>query len=232
MVATGRGSSCGTFLLIASMTVASAGEAQTSRCGVDSPIPFARVVMAHLCELAKVPEVAQATGAKDALDLMAAMPPDVLLRVGDAELIAFSSLFSDNLGRLEPQACADFVPRPGAPEWAQQFLQVAMSADSALARRWATFVEAWVWVRVRNTPRQPSATADQAIAYVRGRAALLTRADREAVTAHMQGKAADTRRVCRLARSIFDGIAGEGQREGARILRTMMTGQLDWSRSS
>lgn len=229
---TGKRWVVGALWVLLSLNLTSRGTAQTSRCGTDSPIIFARVVMAHLCELAKVPEVAQATGAKDALDLMAGLAPDVLWRVSDAELVAFASLFSENLGRLESNACADFVPRPGSAAWSQRFLGVAMSADSALARRWATFLEAWVWATVRNAPLQPTATTDRTLAYLRSQATLLTEADKEAVRSHMLGRPADTHRVCRLARSVFDGIKGEGETDGARILRTLMRGTLDWSRAT
>jgi hypothetical protein len=74
-----------------------------SPCGEDSEIVFARVLMDRLCQVAKEPAVFAATGAKDANQLMATLPPDIMWRVEDGVLVEFIHTYSVTLERANAQ---------------------------------------------------------------------------------------------------------------------------------
>jgi hypothetical protein len=103
----------GTLLLL-SPSFGVAQQPGQSPCGEDSQIVFARVLMARLCRIAKEPAVSAATKAKDANQLMAALPPDVMWRVDDQTLITFLQTYERTLGGADAPTCAKAAPEPGS----------------------------------------------------------------------------------------------------------------------
>ena len=133
--------------------------AQTPRsgdapCGADSKIVFARIAMARFCVLARDSAVRRATGAQDELSLMRSIQPGVLWRIPDVDLTAFFAAFGESLRFVDAPTCAGMFPHSTDPPWTDAFMSIATAIDSAMAIRWTSFLEAWVWAKGRNTPRQ------------------------------------------------------------------------------
>jgi hypothetical protein len=217
----------GLFLLATPLPAGAQSQAKDP-CGADSQIPFARIGLRRLCQLAQQPEVRAATGTVDGLDLMSKVPPDILWRMADQDLVAFVSLFSDSLGQLPAATCSEFAPHPRSPTWGSRFLELAAGADSVLSVRWATLLESWVWVVVHKEPLRPQATSAEAIAFLRTVAADLSPADRLLLQRLNRNEGVAPQSACALARKLYRILGEQPKRPAARAIRALMTGAVSF----
>jgi len=221
------------LLLVALLATASPGrlEAQKageSPCGEDSEIVFARVLMGRLCQVAKEPAVFAAIGAKDANELMAALPPDIMWRVEDEVLVEFIHTYAVTLRRADSQTCANAAPEPGAAPWSQRFMAIALSVDEPTARSWADLVEAWVRARVANAPRQPEASPEQVQQFLAKYAAKLTPAERVAYLKFARKQQMEPSQRCAVVRHMLEGLGSAEPAKAGPVFRTLMSGRLSW----
>jgi hypothetical protein len=199
-----------------------------SPCGEDSEIVFARVLMDRLCQVAKEPAVFAATGAKDANQLMATLPPDIMWRVEDGVLVEFIHTYSVTLERANAQTCANAAPEPGAAPWSQRFMAIALGVDEPTARSWADFVEAWVRARVANAPRQPEASPAQVRTFLAKYAAKLTPAERAAYLTFARQETMEPSERCAVVRHMLEGLGSAEPAKAGPVFRTLMTGRISW----
>ena len=197
-------------------------------CGADSRIPFARIGLRRLCELARRPDVKAATGAVDGLDLLSKVPPDILWRISDQDLAAYLLLYSDSLSQLSPTACAEFAPRPGPPNWGSRFEELAAATDSALSVRWANLLESWVWAVVRKAPHQPEATPTEALAFLRGASSEFNPADRQLLQRLSRKEAVPHASACSVARKIYRVFGEQAPVAVGRAMRALMSGSVSF----
>jgi hypothetical protein len=220
-------------LLLGLLAAISTGQLQAQRtgqspCGEDSEIVFARVLMGRLCQVAKEPAVFAATGAKDANQLMATLPPDIMWRVEDDVLVEFIHTYAVTLQRADAETCANAAPERGAAPWSQRFMAIALSVDEPNARAWADFVEAWVRARVANEPRQPEASAAQVQTFLAKYAAKLTPAERAAYLKFARQEKMEPSQRCAVVRHILEGLGRADPAKAGPIFRALMTGRLSW----
>lgn len=199
-----------------------------SPCGEDSEIVFARVLMGRLCQVAKEPAVFAATGAEDANQLMAALPPDIMWRVEDDVLVEFIHTYAVTLQRADAQTCANVAPEPGAAPWSQRFMAIALSVDEPTARSWADFVEAWVRARVANAPRQPEASPAQVQTLLTKYAAKLTPAERGAYLRFARQEEMEPGERCAVVRHMLEGLGSAEPAKAGPVFRALMSGRMSW----
>ena len=217
-------------LLLSAATTARAQEhtAARSPCGTDSDMPFAQIAMGRLCELARDSLVHRVTGASDALQLMAALPRDVMWRVGDQDLASFVATFSESLGRVDATSCASMFPRSGQSTWADGIMSIAVHADSGLARRWTQFLEAWVWAGVKGAGLGPEASPAEVHRYLVGYRADLSSAARRQLTRLARGEPVPVARACRLTRGLLLHLGVQPPEKAGPLIRAMMHGKCVW----
>jgi hypothetical protein len=180
--------------------------------------------MRRLCALTDEPAIKAATGAQDALGLFATFPKDVVWRVPDSALVAFSMTFAASLAQVPPATCAAIYPRPGAPSWLESFMTIAQAADSQVSERWADVLESWARASVTKAPLQPVATSEQAIAHIREQSYLLTAADRRTMVAITRNEPAAHEAVCHALQGIFVSAVSGDPARAAAAFRAIMSG--------
>jgi hypothetical protein len=219
-----------TALTVLSLSLA---QAQTPRsgdapCGDDSKIIFARIAMSRFCVLARDSAVRRATGARDALTLMRSVQADVIWRIPDTDLTAFFAAFGESLGFVDARTCAGMFPHSGGPPWTDTFMSVATAVDSAMAVRWTSFIEAWVWARVKNTPRQHEASAAEVYAYARRQLQSISPADRADMVRVGRGDSLPPDRACHAVRLSFARLAAGAPKDAGPVIRALMSGLVPW----
>ncbi len=207
--------------------------AQTPRsgdapCGADSKIVFARIAMARFCVLARDSAVRRATGAQDELTLMRSVQPDALWRIPDADLTAFFAAFGESLRFVGARTCAGMFPHSTDPPWTEAFMSIATAVDSAMAVRWTSFIEAWVWAKVRNTPRQREASTAEVYAYARRQLASVSSADRADMVRMAHGESLPIDRACRAVRLSFSRLGAGNPKDAGPVIRALMSGLVPW----
>jgi hypothetical protein len=203
------------------------------RCGeldlrIDSSIPFARVAMARLCELTKDSSVQRATGAKDAVALIAAMPPDIMWRIEDAALSDFFMAYAESLGSVDAASCAAMLPTTSGTPWSQRFMGVATSIDSAMAVRWTSFLEAWVRARVAGATPRREASAAEVSTYLHKYVAHLGGAEREQYRRLGRHEPLTASDQCTLVRGLLVRLGALPPSEGGPLIRALMSGRYPW----
>jgi hypothetical protein len=204
---------------------ASAG---ASACGTDSSIPFARVAMARLCELAKDSAVRRVTGATNAVELMAAMPPDIMWRIEDKALADFFVAYAESLGLVDASSCAAMLPTSNASPWSQRFMGVATSIDSAMAVRWTAFLEAWVRARVSEATPRREASAAEVSNYLHTYVAELSAPEREQHRRLGHHEPVSAAEQCRLVRGLLVRLGALPPSRGGPLIRALMSGRHSW----
>jgi hypothetical protein len=221
------------FLLVALLSLrpdsSSAGPSQgKDPCGADSRIPFARIGLHRLCQLARRPEVKAATGAVDGLDLMAKVPSDILWRISDQDLANYFLLYSDSLGELAPASCSEFAPRPKDSNWGSRFEELATAADSALSVRWADHLESWVWAVVHKDPHRPEATPTEALTFLRALGPEFSLTDRQVLQRLRRSEAVPHKAACAVTRKIYRVLGQQPAIAVARVVRALMSGTVSF----
>jgi hypothetical protein len=184
--------------------------------------------MGRLCRVAKEPAVFAATGAKDANQLMAALPADIIWRVQDEVLVEFIHTYAVTLQRADAQTCANAAPEPGAAPWSQRFMAIAVSVDEPTARSWADFVEAWVRARVANAPRQPEASSAQVQAFLAKYAAKLNPSERAAYLKFARREKMEPSQRCAVVRHLLNALGSAEPAKAGPVFRALMTGRMSW----
>jgi hypothetical protein len=195
-------------------------------CGSDSAIPFARIGLRRLCELARRPDVRAATGAADGLELMGKVPPDILQRLPDSALSAFIGMFAETLSAVPKETCARYAGGPTKPDWNTQFMALALTLDSTMSVRWADALEAWVGVVVRRDPPRPTASAERATASLRRLLADIPVAEAAALKRQLSGAGLPEADACALAISLFRRLGSPALAEPGPVLRALMAGRV------
>jgi len=224
-------------LLVCASTVApgpraSAQEAKggaISECGTDAPVVWIRVVMGRLCRLTENPEVKKATGATDALTLLAAVPDDVLWRLSDAELLTFYGVFARSLDPLSPAMCAALNPGATTMAWGEKVQGVAAAADSSLSEEWADLLETWIWAAVRKAPRQAEAADNEVRRVLQAQLGHLTIEERADIGALSRNDVLPENRACRAVKAIYRAMARGSAHVVSPVLRTLMHGKIPWT---
>lgn len=199
-----------------------------SPCGEGAEMAFARVAMSRLCFLARHPDVRRTIGAEDAVSLMAAIHPDALWRMPDAELAAFFATFGESLALIDPAACSTMYPRSTGRPWSETFMSVATAMDSAMAVRWVRALESWVWAKVRNAPRLPTAAPSEVYAYVRRQLRGITARERADIRRMARGEDLPADRACQVVRMTYARLAAGDPAQAGPVLRALIGGVVPW----
>jgi hypothetical protein len=207
---------------------AAAQTAAKSPCGEDADIVFARVLMTRLCKVAKEPAVYAATKARDANQLMATLPPDIMWRVDDETLIGFLQTYEQTLAGADPATCANAAPEPGARPWGERFMAIALTVDEPTAEKWADFIEAWVRAKVASAPRAREASAPQVAAFLRTYVASLSPAERLAYLQFARHEHMEPEVRCAVVKRMYHAFTVLPSQRAAPVFRTMMTGRISW----
>jgi hypothetical protein len=214
----------GLLSALASESVAAQSTAKET-CGGDSPIPFARIGLRRLCQLAQRPDVQAATGAKDGLQLMALIPPDILLRLPDSTLSSSMTTFGETLAAVPVEACGSFAAGPGAPDWKSQFMQLALVLDSTMSVRWADALEGWVGVLTRKDPPRPIATSAEASAALGKVLADLPAKEKATLKAILGGAKPAAPEGCAFAKGLYRRLGSKSLENAGPVLRAVIAGK-------
>ena len=185
--------------------------------------PFTTQIVARLDRLAADSAVHARTGAANGMALFAAMPPDAIGRVSDADLVRLLRLVEQGLGSVDAATCALAYGQRGTDGLPQAFVAIASQLDSSRAVPW---VDAFMPVFEAGLAKRPlgarvsDADALQAVAQAFGS---LSAEDR----ARMQRGATRTgtpQDVCFFIRTTFSSLLALPVGRSASVLRTLMFG--------
>lgn len=185
--------------------------------------PFTAQLVARLDRLAADSAVHARTGAANGMALFAAVPPDAIGRISDADLVRLLRLVEQGLGSVDAATCALAYGQRGTDGLPQAFVAIASQLDSTRAVPWVdAFIpvfEAGIAKRPLGT-RVPDVDARQALTRAFGALSVEDRV-------RMQRGAARTgtpQDVCYFVRTTFASLLSLPQGQAASVLRTLMFG--------
>ena len=217
------------MLLTGSLTAQQTAAASGAACGTDAPMVWGRVLLRRMCRLLEDPAVKKATGADDPVSLLDAVPDDIIWRISDGQLIEFYDLFVKSMEPLDNDLCATLYPGARDINWSQSLMAVASVADSTLSERWGTLIEAWVWIAVRESPRQPEASPEEVTRFLKTRLSEFSAEERADIATLDRGENMPEDRACRVVKRMYQRLPVGDERIVGSALRTLMHGELPWS---
>ena len=220
------------LLLTGSLGAQETPAANRASCGTDAPMVWGRVLLRRMCRLLEDPAVKKATGAEDPVSLLDAVPDDIIWRISDRQLIEFYDLFVKSMEPLDDDLCATLYPGANDINWSQSLMAVASVADSALSERWGNLIEAWVWIAVRDSPRQPEASPEAVNRFLNTQLREFTAEERADIAALDRGENMAEDRACRVVTRMYQRLPVGDESVVGPALRNLMHGELSWSRRS
>ena len=180
--------------------------------------PFYVLLQQHLDSMYRDTMVQRLSQRPGGLSIGDVLPPDMLLRLSDTNLVRLASLLTVSLAQVDSATCATFLPGGTGPD----IISLAARVDSGTAREWLRLIHQMMLTGLLNMPRGRLAPPDSLLAALRVVAEAESPEDRRRLVAVAGSPSGMHSDPCFVAQHTFRKLMAMPPRRAGPLMRTLM----------
>jgi len=179
---------------------------------------FYTLLQKHLDSMSRDTMVKRLSQRPEGLSIGDVLPPDMLLRLSDTNLVRLASLLTVSLAQVDSATCATFLPGGTGPD----FVALGARVDSGTARQWLRLYHQMMLTGLLNIPRGRLAPPDSLLAALRAVAATESPEDRRRLLAVARSPSGMHSDPCFVAQHSFRKLMAMPPRQAGPLMRTLL----------